>query len=101
VGHTHAAIGGWSSTLGEAFGMVTYQIGSVSISHEDFMRYSGHRSDAKYPGFNSDPTDAFRDLAHDIAQFGMDFVSGDGSQLLAAKTAADVATTLPGFQRLP
>jgi hypothetical protein len=83
-----------------SLGLVTYHLGSVSISHDDFMRYTGHGHDAKYPGFSSDPLDAFRDLASDLASFGGDFLSGDGSQLVAAKAAADAAKNLSGFEQL-
>jgi len=83
-----------------SLGSVTYHLGSVSISHDDFMRYTGRGHDAKYPGFSSDPLDAFRDLASDLASFGGDFLSGDGSQLVAAKAAADAAKNLSGFERL-
>jgi hypothetical protein len=64
------------------------------------MRYTGHSSEAKYPGFSSDPLQAFRDLASDLVNFGTDFLSGDGASLRAARIAADVAEKLPGFRRL-
>ena len=83
-----------------SLGLVRYHIGSASISHEDYMRHTGHRSEAKYPGFSSDPLDGFRHLADDLKAFGHDFVSGDGASLLAAIKAAASLANVSGLARL-
>jgi hypothetical protein len=52
--------------------------------HEALMRYAGHRADAKYPGYSSEPLDAFRHLATDLRSFGGDFMFGGGATIIAA-----------------
>jgi hypothetical protein len=83
-----------------SLGLVRYYIGDVSISHEDYMRHTGHRSEAKYPGFSSDPLDGFRHLADDLQAFCGDFISGDGAKLLAAKKASDSFANVSGIAKL-
>ena len=83
-----------------SLGLVRYHVGPVTLSHEDYMRHTGHRSDAKYPGFSTDPLDAFRGLAHDLEHFCGDFISGTGASVLTAKNAADDRAKLTGFQKL-
>jgi hypothetical protein len=65
-------------------GPVTYRVGTASVSHEALMRYSGHHANAAYPGFSSDPMDAFRNLASDLKKFGEDFLFGEGATIIAA-----------------
>lgn len=83
-----------------SLGLVRYHIGAVSISHEDYMRHTGHRSEAKYPGFSSDPLDGFRHLADDLQAFCADFISGDGEALLAAQKVTESFAKLGGFAKL-
>ena len=70
-----------------SLGPVTYRIGAVSVVHEALMKYAGHYAEAEYPGFSSDPLDAFRHLAGDLHRFGGDFMFGDGATIIAASKA--------------
>jgi hypothetical protein len=81
-------------------GLVTYHIGPVAISHEDYMIHTGHKTDSRYPGFNRDPVEAFRSLAYDLTNFGSDFLLGSGETLVAARRSANELAKLPGFMRL-
>jgi hypothetical protein len=83
-----------------SLGLVTYHIGSLAISHADYMIHTGHKSDSRYPGFSKDPLEAFRSLAYDLAHYCEDFLSGSGASLIEARIAADALAKLPGFQRL-
>lgn len=56
-----------------SLGLVTYHIGDLAVSHADYMAHTGHRRDAKYPGFSDDPMDAFRSLAYDLANYCQGF----------------------------
>jgi hypothetical protein len=84
----------------ESLGMVQYHIGEIVISHEDYMRHTGHKAEACYPGFSSDPLDGFRHLVEDLLRFGRDFTEGSGQTLIAARSAADAYASVPGFSRL-
>jgi hypothetical protein len=70
-----------------SLGPVIYRIGSVSVVHEALMKYAGHYAEAEYPGFSTDPLDAFRHLAGDLHRFGGDFMFGDGATIIAASKA--------------
>jgi hypothetical protein len=66
-----------------SLGMVTYHLATRSISHQDYMRsVLGRPFASHYPGFSSDPLDAFRDLNLDLEEFGIDFLDGSDSALL-------------------
>jgi hypothetical protein len=80
-----------------SLGPVTYHIGTTAVSHEAFMRYVGHHADAEYPGYSSDPLDAFRHLASDLQKFGGDFLFGGGATIVAASRVSYVG----GFGALP
>lgn len=84
-----------------SLGLVKYHLGSTVISHEQLMRFSGHATEAQYPGFSSDPLDAFRHLAHDLQKYATDFIEGDGSSIVSAKKAATEHPVVSGFGRLP
>jgi hypothetical protein len=61
-------------------GEVTYQIQKKTISHENYLKYSGNWQQRKYPDFGSTPEQSFSALAHDIEEFFNDFVSGSGEE---------------------
>jgi len=66
-----------------SLGMVTYQLKSRSMSHGEYMRSVLVRSNAShYPGFSSNPLDAFRDLRLDLEEYGADFLEGTDEGLL-------------------
>ena len=81
-------------------GLVTYVLGDITLSHESYMRHTGHRAVAMYPGVSSDPLDGFRFLAHDLEAFGADFLEGSGQTLADARLAADKWERLSGFAKL-
>jgi hypothetical protein len=84
-----------------SLGLVIYRLGELALSHDAYMRNTGHKADAHYPGFSSDPLDAFRHLAYDLAHFCSDFLSGSGS---AFRTACDLEKSsrpVTGFGALP
>jgi hypothetical protein len=57
--------------------MVTYHLGSESISHEEYM-YSvlGKPDLSNFPGFSIDPLDAFRHLRDDLRNYCNEFLEG-------------------------
>ncbi len=72
-----------------SLGLVTYHIGALTITHQDYMRaLLGKNGANKYPGFSDDPLDAFRDLKYDLANFCNDFLDGKGEELERCVTKA-------------
>ena len=64
-------------------GLVSYCLGALSMSHEDYMHaVLGKRHASKYPGFSSQPLDAFRDLLSDLEEHDSDFLAGTDDCLL-------------------
>jgi hypothetical protein len=80
-----------------SLGPVTYRVGTASVSHQALMKYGGHHVDAEYPGYSTDPLDAFRHLASDLEKFGGNFIFGDGATIVAASKVPCVG----GFGALP
>ena len=83
-----------------SLGLVTYHIGDIQISHEDYMLYVAGKGKASYPGFSKDPIDGFKHLAEDLQKYGHDFLSGSGAKLLEAIKNKNERSKLSGFQRL-
>ena len=66
-----------------SLGMVTYHLGSKSISHEEYMCSVLERPhQSHYPGFSSNPLDAFRDLRLDIENYCGEFLEGTDVSIL-------------------
>jgi hypothetical protein len=66
-----------------SLGMVTYHLGSESISHEEYMcSVLGKPYLSHYPGFSSDPLEAFRDLRDDLQSYCSDFLHGSNDTFL-------------------
>jgi hypothetical protein len=64
-------------------GIVTYRIGSESISHEEFMcSVLGGHNRSRYPGFSDDPMDAFRNLRDDLQDYCSEFLAGPDEEFL-------------------
>jgi hypothetical protein len=80
-----------------SLGPVTYWVGTTSVNHEVLMKYTGHHAEAEYPGYSTDPLDAFRHLASDLKKFGGDFMFGAGVTIIAANRSPQVG----GFGALP
>ena len=83
-----------------SLGLVTYHMGDISISHEDYMRHIAPRGAAEYPGFSDEPLSAFSHLANDLSKYASDFLSGTGDDLIAAKASSVKMEKRSGFQRL-
>jgi hypothetical protein len=81
-------------------GMVSYHLGSRSMSHEDYIHaVLGKRHASKYPGFSNQSMDGFRDLLSDLKEHGSDFLAGTDECLLQRIEQANLlARTRP---RLP
>lgn len=66
-----------------SLGLVSYHLDSLSMSHQEYMcSVLGKPNASHYPGFSSDPMDAFRDLQFDIEAHCCDFLEGTDDQLL-------------------
>jgi hypothetical protein len=66
-----------------SLGLVTYHVGNVSLSHEDYMwSVIGKRGASHYPGFSKDPLDGFRDLRRDLEEYGAAFLTGTDADFL-------------------
>ena len=64
-------------------GMVTYHLADRAMTHQQYM-CSVHASlgASHYPGFSSEPLDAFQHLLLDLEEFGGDFLGGTDDCLL-------------------
>lgn len=80
-----------------SLGLVRYHVGAVTLTHADYMRALLRGQPSRYPGFNDDPLDDFRDLAADLAAHAGDFLHGSGDQFraCAAWVAANPAPSGP------
>lgn len=66
-----------------SLGMVTYHLGSRSMSHQEYMRsVLGRPNASHYPGFSSDPLEAFRHLCLDLEEHCAEFLEGTDDCLL-------------------
>jgi hypothetical protein len=66
-----------------SLGMVTCHLGSRSMSHQEYMRSVLERPNAShYPGFSSDPLEAFRQLYLDLEEHCGEFLEGTDDRLL-------------------
>jgi hypothetical protein len=60
-----------------SLGLVTYRVGRLTLSHEDYMwSVLGRRWASDYPGFSKEPLDAFGHLLQDLKRSGADFLVG-------------------------
>jgi hypothetical protein len=60
-----------------SLGMVSYHFDSYSMSHQEYMRsVIGKPNASHYPGFSSDPMEAFRHLLFDLEEHCVDFLAG-------------------------
>jgi len=81
-------------------GLVAYHVGSVRLSHEDYMwSVLGRRWASQYPGFFSEPLDGFRHLLADLENHAGDFLAGSDDDF--AKHAQHVETLKKAVPRLP
>ena len=60
-----------------SLGLVTYRVGRISRTHEDYMwAVVGRRSATHYPGFSTDPLDGFHHLRADLTENCAAFLRG-------------------------
>lgn len=65
-----------------SLGIVTYHLGPSSMDHAEYMRsVLGKQYASHYPGFSSDPLDAFRDLLRDLEEHCGEFLEGSDDLL--------------------
>ena len=83
-----------------SLGMVTYRLGSESVSHEEYMcSVLGKPNLSRYPGFAIDPLDAFRALRDDVQSYCKEFLEGTNDALL--RRIEDGRTRWANRPRLP
>jgi hypothetical protein len=83
-----------------SLGLVSYHVGSLMLSHEDYMwAVIGTRRHSHYPGFSTDPLDGFRNLLADLKEYGGDFLTG--SDAVFASLAEQAETLKKTTSRLP
>jgi hypothetical protein len=80
-----------------SLGLVTYHVGDLVLSHEDYMwSILGRRLTSEYPGFSKEPLDDFRHLRADLAHHCIDFLSGSdvdfASRVRQAETLKKIAS---------
>jgi hypothetical protein len=74
-------------------GMVTYHLADRSMTHQQYMRsVHGGLDRSYYPGFSSDPLDAFQHLLRDLEEHGSEFLIGTDECLLRR---IEVALAMP------
>lgn len=82
-----------------SLGLVTYHVGKISVSHEEYMRCLGTNRDAEYPGFSDKPLKAFSHLASDLTRFCQNFVRDDDSEIV--RFAGELEKEPGKFKGLP
>lgn len=84
-----------------SLGLVTYHLGSLSLSHESYMQaLLGKNGGNQYPGFSDDPLEGFRHLSYDLSHFCEDFLSGSGEEFARCVTKAAEQEKVQGFKAL-
>ncbi len=84
-----------------SLGLVIYHVGTLSLTHADYMRAMlGPQAGNRYPGFSDDPLDGFRGLAHDLQHYATDFLTGAGQEFERCHHDAERFNKTPGFKRL-
>ena len=70
-------------------GLVEYRLGQSSISHEDYLRYSGVWGKHSYPNFGGTVTQSFSALRSDIETHLRAFLQGTDSEFVAILRARE------------
>jgi len=74
-----------------SLGLVTYHVGALVLSHEDYMwSVLGARWRSEYPGFSKEPLDGFRHLRADLENHCNDFLAGSDSAFESHVQRAEV-----------
>jgi hypothetical protein len=66
-----------------SLGCVEYHIGNLKITHTEYMDATGHKKDARYPGYSREPDEAFKSLATDISKFCTTFLNGSEEEMVS------------------
>ena len=83
-----------------SLGLVTYHIGSVSLTHELYMHaLLGSQGGNHYPDFSEDVMSSFENLKYDLEHYCGDFLSGDGGEFLRCVKDAAKWQSLSRFRR--
>lgn len=73
-----------------SLGLVTYHMGDLVLSHEDFMwSMLGKRWASEYPGFLKEPLEDFRQLRADLEHHCTDFLTGSDSDFASRVQRAE------------
>ncbi len=73
-----------------SLGLVTYHVGHLALSHEDYMlSVLGRRWGSEYPGFSKEPLDGFRRLLSDLKHHCIDFLAGSDADFEVHVERAD------------
>jgi hypothetical protein len=73
-----------------SLGLVTYHVGNLALSHEDYMWSTvGRRWATQYPGFSTDPLDGFRHLLADLQRYCSEFLSGSDTDFIERAKRAE------------
>lgn len=84
-----------------SLGLVTYRMGSLSLTHEAYMRaLLGRNGGNRYPGFSDDTLDGFRHLAYDLEHYCTDFLEGSGEEFKGCVEKAKEQENITGFNAL-
>ncbi len=84
-----------------SLGLVTYYFGSLSLTHEAYMRaILGPKGGNMYPGFSEEPLDAFRGLASDLETKAQAFLEGDAVAFGKLAETAKEQAGVTGMARL-
>jgi len=85
----------------QSLGLVTYHLGKIAITHEQFMyALLGPQGGNKYPNFSDDPLEAFRDLSWDLERYCLDFLTGPGEEFARCVQTAKEHANRTGFARM-
>jgi hypothetical protein len=83
-------------------GMVSYHLAEAEVTHDRYMEaVIGRRGQSRYPGFSSEPLDAFRDLESDLQNYGQAFLNGARAEFQAIVKRAATLPRAKGLAGIP
>jgi hypothetical protein len=87
-----------------SLGLVRYHVDGLDLAHDELLRAvrttNRIHEEGEYPGFSSDPLDAFRRLRRDLERFGKVFTSGSDEQFRVLKRWVDEHPRASGLAAL-
>ena len=81
-----------------SLGLVSYQIGNIKIDHSDYI--TAQNGKGSYPGFTSEPIDAFKHLADDLRKYGEPFLKEDSTKFKELEKILKTNPPITGFKAL-